>query len=68
MNWVDKTAQTITQRCQVLIHMSSYEDRVWCDVLDINALLGRRWLYDLDVTNLGRCNTYEFKFKGKKIV
>ena len=25
-------------------------------------------MYDLDVTSLGRCNTYEFKFKGKKIV
>ena len=37
VNWVDKTAQSITQRCQVLIHMSSYDDRVWCDVLDIEA-------------------------------
>jgi len=37
MNWVDKTAQSITQRYQVLIHMSSYDDHVWCDVLDIEA-------------------------------
>ena len=60
VNWVDKTAQIITQRCQVLIHMSSYEDHIWCDVLDIDAthvLLGRPWLYDLDVTNLGMSNT-----------
>ena len=51
--------------------MSNYEDRVWCDVLDIDIayiLLGRLWLYDLDVTSLGRSNTYEFKFNGKKIV
>ena len=51
--------------------MSSYQDRVWCDVLDINVahiLLVRPWLYDLEVTSLGRFNTYEFKFKGKKIV
>jgi len=71
MNWVDKTAQSITQRCQVSIHMYSYKDRVWCDVLDIDAvhiLLGRPWLYDLDVTILNRSNTYEFKFKEKKIV
>jgi len=33
--------------------MSSYDDRVWCDVLDIDVahiLLGRPWLYDLNVT------------------
>ena len=55
VNWVNKTAQSITQ--QVPIHMSSYEDHVWCDVLDIDVvhiLLCRPWLYDLDVTNLGR--------------
>ena len=71
MNWIDKTTQSIIQRCQVSIHMSSYEDRVWCDFLDINTahvLLGRLWLYDLDVTSLGRSNTYEFKFNENKIV
>jgi len=70
VNWVDKTAQSITQRRQVPIHMSSYEDRVWCDVLNIDAayiLLSRPWLHDLNVTSLGRSNTCEFKFKGKKI-
>jgi len=55
MNWVDKTTQSITQYCQVPIHMSSYPNRVWCDILDIDVahiLLGRRrraWFYDLDV-------------------
>jgi len=71
VNWVDKTAQSITQCCQVPIHMFSYEDNIWCDVLDIDAthiLLGRPWLYDLNVASLGRYNTYEFKFNRKKIV
>jgi len=71
VNWVDKTAQSITQHCQVPIHMSSYEDRVWCDVLDkdvAHILLSRPWLYGLDVTSLSRSNTSEFKFKRKKIV
>jgi len=36
VNWVDKTAQSIDQRCQVSIHMSSYEDHVWYEVLDID--------------------------------
>ena len=61
MNWADKTAQCITQCCQVPIHISSYEDHIWCDVLDIDAahiLLGVPWSYNLDVTNLGRYNTY----------
>jgi len=51
--------------------MSSCEDHVWCDVLDIDAthiLLGRSWLHDLDVISLGRSNTCEFKFNEKKIV
>jgi len=70
-NWVNKTAQSVTQCSHVPIHMSSYEDRVWCDVLNIDTthiLLGRPWLYDLDVTSWGKSNTYEFKFNGKKIV
>jgi len=40
-------------------------------VLDIDVahiLLGRPWLYNLDVTIMGKSNTYEFKFKKKKIV
>jgi len=68
VNWVDKIAKPITQRRQVPVHMSAYEDRVWCDVLDIDTthiLLGRPWLYDLNMTSLGRSNTYEFKFKKK---
>jgi len=71
MNLVNKKAQFITHRCQVLIHMSSYKNRVWCDILDIDAahiLLGRPWLYGLDVTSLDRSNTYEFKFNEKEIV
>jgi len=69
MNWVDKPAQYINQHCQVSIHMASHKDHIWCDILDINTahiLLGRSWLYDLDVTSLGKSKTYEFKFNEKK--
>ena len=38
VNWVDKTAQSITQCCQVPIHMSSYEDHICCDILDIDVV------------------------------
>ena len=69
VNWVDKTTQSITQRCQVPIHLSSYEDHVWCEDNDTaHILLGRLWLYHLNVTNLGRSNTCEFKFNRKNSV
>lgn len=32
-----------------------------------NILLGRPWLYDLDVTQRGRANTCTFQFDGKTI-
>jgi len=60
VNWVDKIAQSITQHCQIPIHMPSYMDCIWCDVLDIDTahiLLGKLWLYDLNVTSLGMFNT-----------
>lgn len=53
------------------IKISSYQDHLWCDIIDINAvhiLLCKPWLYDFDVSSFGRSNTYEFKFSGKKIV
>ena len=71
VNWVDKTTQFFTQCCQFPIHMSSYEDRVWCDVLNTNAahiLLSRFWLYDLDMTSLDRSTTHEFKWNEKQLV
>jgi len=49
--------------------MSSYEYHVWCDVLDIDVahiLLGRSWLYDLDVISLNRSNTYELNLTERK--
>ena len=54
VNWADTIAQPITQHCQVPIYISSYENRVWCNVLDIDVahiLLDRSWFYDLDVTS-----------------
>ena len=33
-----------------------------------HVLLGRPWLYDLNVTNFGKDNIYSFKYKGKNII
>ena len=33
-----------------------------------HVLLGRPWLYDLNVTNFGKDNIYSFKYKCKNII
>ncbi|CAL8999705.1 unnamed protein product [Prunus brigantina] len=66
----DTSSIPITQRCQVPIEFSSYKDHVWCDVvaMDVNhILLGRPWIYDHNVTILGRENICSFIHKGKNI-
>ena len=43
---------------------------MWCNVLPMDVghiILGRPWLYDLDVTFHGRSNSCSFVFEGKKI-
>ena len=66
---INKTSQSITQHRRVPIQRSSYLDRLWCDIVEMDVahiLLGWPWLYDLDVTNFGRSNTYGFKINGKR--
>ena len=44
----------IAQRCLVSIQMGDYKDEIYCNVLPMDVthvLLGRPWLYDLNVTN-----------------
>ena len=51
--------------------MGDYKDEIYCNVLPIDVahvLLGRPWLYDLNVTNFGKDNIYSFKYKGKNII
>ncbi|KAJ0980671.1 hypothetical protein J5N97_008926 [Dioscorea zingiberensis] len=69
--WVDMTSLPVSQRCLVPLQIGNYSDKVWCDVLPMDVahiLLGRPWLYDLDVTHHGRANTYVFMHKGKSIM
>ncbi|XP_050387198.1 uncharacterized protein LOC126803432 [Argentina anserina] len=68
--WIDKSYIPVKQRCQVPIQFSSYKDTVWCDVVPMDVghiLLGRPWLYDLDVTTAGRANTCPFIHERKHI-
>ena len=62
---------SVTQRCLVSIQMRDYKDEIYCKVLPMDVahvLLGRHWLYDLNVTNFGKDNIYSFKYKGKNII
>ena len=69
--WVNDHTLPITQRCLVSIQMGDYKDEIYCNVLPMDVahvLLGRPWLYDLNVTNFGKDNIYSFKYKGKNII
>ena len=49
----------------------TYKDKIWCDVLAMGTMghmiLGRPWLFDLDVTLRGKSNTCTFTHKGQRI-
>ena len=52
--WVNDYTLPVTQRCLVSIQIWDYKDEIYCEVLlmDVaHVLLGRPWLYDLNVTH-----------------
>ncbi|GAV90160.1 hypothetical protein CFOL_v3_33569 [Cephalotus follicularis] len=56
VSWVNKTSLPVSERCLVPMKMGDYDKRVYCDELPMDVahvLLGRPWLYDLDVINHG---------------
>ncbi|XP_057962192.1 uncharacterized protein LOC131153737 [Malania oleifera] len=69
--WVNATTMPVNHRCLVPIKIIDYEDEIWCDILPMDVahiLLGRPWLYDLDVSHNGHASTYTFRCNGKNIV
>ena len=69
--WVNDHTFPVAQRCLVSIQIGDYKDEIYCNLLPIDVahvLLGRHWLYDLNVTNFGKDNIYSFKYKGKNII
>ena len=69
--WVNDHTLSVSQRCLVSIQMRDYKDEIYCNVLPMDVahvLLGRPWLYDLNVTNFGKDNIYSFEYKGKNII
>nr|XP_023900366.1 uncharacterized protein LOC112012220 [Quercus suber] len=71
VSWVDTSSIAIKERYVVPLQFLTYKAEIWCDVIPMDVghiILGRTWLYDLDVTLYGRSNSYSFMFEGKKIV
>lgn len=55
----------VAERCLVPIQILDYKDEI--DVFPMNVghiLLGRPWLFDLDVTIYGHSKSCSFKFQG----
>ncbi|GFS34711.1 bifunctional inhibitor/lipid-transfer protein/seed storage 2S albumin superfamily protein [Actinidia rufa] len=70
VSWVDTSSISIKQRCLVPIQILSYSDKIWCDVVPMDIghiILGRPWLFDMDVTIYGRSNSCSFLFENKRI-
>ena len=68
--WIDTSLILILTWCLVLIQFHFYQDQVWCDVLPMavgNLILGRLWLFDMDVTLYGRSNSCLFEHNDKRI-
>ena len=69
--WVDTSSIAIKERCVVPLQFLAYKAKIWCDMIPMDVrhiILGRPWLYDLDVIFHGRSNSCSFMFEGKKIV
>ena len=71
VSWVDTSSIAIKERCVVPLQFLTYKAEIWCDIIPMDVghiILGRPWIYDLDVTLHGRSNSCSFVFEGKKIM
>jgi len=51
------------------ILFATYLNKIWCDVVTMDVghiILGRLWLYDLNITIYQRSNFYSFVYKRKE--
>ena len=58
----------VNSRCLISFSIGkNYQDELWFDVIPMDVLLGRPWLFDWKVMHNGYLNTYSFSKDGKKI-
>ena len=68
---MDTSSIAIKERCVIPFQFLTYKAEIWYDIIPMDVghiILGRPWLYDLDVTLHGRSNSCSFMIEGKKIV
>eukprot|EP00256_Glycine_max_P069316 XP_025983911.1 uncharacterized protein LOC113001425 [Glycine max] len=72
LQWLSEDEEIkVTQQVEVCLTIGRYNDRVWCDVVPMDAthvLLGRPWQYDTKAVYDGFINKISFKQDDKKIV
>ncbi|XP_078431690.1 uncharacterized protein LOC144703384 [Wolffia australiana] len=71
VSWIDASTIPVKMQCYVPLKMSTYDERVLCDVLPMkigSIILGRPWLFDHDVQLSGRANTCSFIYGGRRLV
>lgn len=64
------TCISMMQRCLMPIFLAYYNDQIWCDIIPTyvsHVLLGRPWLYDVNMIHNAKVNIYVFEFESKKI-
>jgi len=60
----------VNERCLVHVQFATYKHKIWCDVISIDAghvILGRSWLFDMNVTLWVKSNTCTFNHEGQRI-
>ena len=67
--WVNAASMEVNEWCLIPVQFVTYKDKIWCDVITLNGghvILGRPWLFDMDVTLLGNSNICSFIMKGNR--
>lgn len=70
MSWVNNTSIAVKERYLFPIKFLDYHDEIWFDVIPMevgHVILGRPWIYNLDIIIYDWSNSCSFTFKGRKI-
>ena len=68
--WVNASSIEVNERCLIPVQFATYKDKIWCDMISIDAghvILGRPWLFYMDVTLWEKSNTCTFNHEGQQI-
>jgi len=68
VSWVNTMSIEVNERCLVPEQFATYKNKIWYDMVAMSTMrhviLGRPWLFDLDVTLRGKSNTCTLTHEG----